>query len=92
MYEILHAQELQRVLLSRMHVPHSLTSPFMPDLQQAALIDRLSWSMRSTHQRLGKPAWALFTSTQKSKIFQDSLSHRIFRRMHEVLNIDGNKN
>ena len=34
---------------------------------------------------------ALFTSTQKPKIFQDSPSHRIFRRMHEVLNIDGNK-
>jgi len=26
------------------------------------------------------------------KIFSDSLSHRIFRRMHEVLNIDENKN
>jgi len=26
------------------------------------------------------------------KIFQDSPSHRIFGRMHEVLNIDKNKN
>jgi hypothetical protein len=34
----------------------------------------------------------LFTSTQKPKIFQDSLSHRIFIRMHEALNIDENKN
>jgi hypothetical protein len=35
---------------------------------------------------------ALFTSTQKRKIFQDSPSHRIFRHMHGVLNIDENKN
>ena len=34
---------------------------------------------------------ALFTSTQKPKIFQDSPSHRIFRHMHGVLNIDENK-
>jgi len=26
------------------------------------------------------------------KNFQDSLSHQIFSRMHEVLNIDKNKN
>ena len=35
---------------------------------------------------------ALFTSTQKPKIFQGSSSYRIFRRMHRVLNIDENKN
>jgi len=35
---------------------------------------------------------ALFTSMQKLKIFQDSPSHRIFIRMHKVLNIDKNKN
>ena len=35
---------------------------------------------------------ALFTSYQKPKIFQDSPSHQIFRRMHGVLNIDENKN
>ena len=34
---------------------------------------------------------ALFTSSQKPKIFQDSPSHRIFRHMHGVLNIDKNK-
>jgi len=35
----------------------------------------------------------LYTIHQKkSKIFQDSLSHRILRHMHEVLNIDKNKN
>ena len=34
---------------------------------------------------------ALFTSTPKPKIFQDFPSHRIFRHMHEVLNIDGKK-
>jgi len=35
---------------------------------------------------------ALFTSTQNPKTFQDSPSHRIFRRMHEVLNINKIKN
>jgi hypothetical protein len=35
---------------------------------------------------------ALFTSIQKLKNFQDSPSHRIFIRMHEVLNVDKNKN
>ena len=35
---------------------------------------------------------ALFTSTQKFKIFQNFSSHRIFKRMHKVLNIDENKN
>ena len=34
----------------------------------------------------------LFTFTPKPKIFQDFPSHRIFKHMHEVLNIDGNKN
>jgi len=34
---------------------------------------------------------ALFTSTQKTKIFQDSPSHRIFIHMHGALNIDENK-
>jgi hypothetical protein len=29
---------------------------------------------------------------KKPKIFQDFPSHRIFRRMHGVLNIDENKN
>jgi len=29
---------------------------------------------------------------QKTKTFQNSLSHRIFRHMHEELNIDRNKN
>jgi len=33
----------------------------------------------------------LFTSTQNLKNFQDFLSHRIFRRMHGVLNINENK-
>jgi len=35
---------------------------------------------------------ALFSSSQKPKSFQDFLSHRIFRHMHETLNIDENKN
>jgi len=30
--------------------------------------------------------------TPKRKFFQDFLSHRIFRRMHRVLNINENKN
>jgi hypothetical protein len=43
----------------------------------------------STSPRFSK---ALFTSNPKHKIFQDSSSHRIFRHMHGVLNIDENKN
>ena len=35
---------------------------------------------------------ALFSSPRNSKIFEDSLSHRILRHMHEILNIDENKN
>ena len=36
--------------------------------------------------------FGMFTSTKKLKNFQDSPSHRIFRRMHGVLNVDKNKN
>jgi len=35
---------------------------------------------------------ALFSSPKVLQNFSDSPSHRIFRRMHEVLNIDENKN
>jgi len=35
---------------------------------------------------------ALFSFQKILQIFSDSPSHRIFRRMHEVLNIDENKN
>jgi hypothetical protein len=35
---------------------------------------------------------ALFSSTKILQNFSDSPAHRIFRRMHEVLNIDENKN
>jgi len=35
---------------------------------------------------------ALFSSQKILQNFSDSPSHRIFRRMHEVLNIDENKN
>jgi len=35
---------------------------------------------------------ALFSSQKILQIFSDSPSHRIFRRMHEVLNMDKNKN
>jgi hypothetical protein len=35
---------------------------------------------------------ALFTSQKNLQNFSDSASHRIFRRMHGVLNIDENKN
>ena len=34
----------------------------------------------------------MFTSTKKPKNSQDFPSHQIFRRMHEVLNINENKN
>jgi len=36
--------------------------------------------------------WALFSSPRNSKTFQDSLSHRILRHMHEALNINKIKN
>ena len=36
--------------------------------------------------------WALFSSPRNSKSFQDSLSHRILRHMHEALNINKIKN
>jgi hypothetical protein len=35
---------------------------------------------------------ALFSSSKILQNFSDSPSHRIFRRMHGVLNIDKNKN
>jgi hypothetical protein len=35
---------------------------------------------------------ALFGSQKILQNFSDSPSHQIFRRMHEVLNIDENKN
>jgi len=35
---------------------------------------------------------ALFSYSKILQNFSDSPSHRIFRRMHEVLNIDKNKN
>jgi len=35
---------------------------------------------------------ALFNSQKILQNFLDSSSHQIFRRMHEVLNIDENKN
>jgi len=35
---------------------------------------------------------ALFSSPKILQNFSDSPSHRIFRRMHEVLNINENKN
>jgi hypothetical protein len=41
------------------------------------------------------PSAAILLPRRSSKIlqnFSDSPSHRIFRRMHEVLNIDKNKN
>jgi hypothetical protein len=36
--------------------------------------------------------WALFTSSKILQKFSNSSSHRIFRRMYGVLNIDKNKN
>jgi len=35
---------------------------------------------------------ALFSSSKILQNFSDSPSHQIFRRIHEVLNIDENKN
>ena len=42
--------------------------------------------------KLIEKAWALFSYPKILQNFSDFLSHRIFRRMHEVLNIDENKN
>ena len=51
------------------------------------------WARQTWELRLDRPhTEALFTSTQNPKFFQNFPSHRIFRRMHEVLNIDENKN
>jgi len=38
------------------------------------------------------PSRALFTSLKILQNFSDFPSHQIFRRVHEVLNIDENKN
>ena len=38
------------------------------------------------------PVWALFSSSKILQKFSDFSSHRIFRRIHRVLNIDENKN
>jgi hypothetical protein len=38
------------------------------------------------------PIRALFSSQKILQNFSDSPSHQIFRRIHEVLNIDENKN
>jgi len=43
-------------------------------------------------KRKGKELWALFTFQKILQNFSDSPSHQIFRCMHEVLNIDENKN
>ena len=40
----------------------------------------------------GRWTWALFSSQKNLQNFSDSPSHRIFRGMHEVLNINENKN
>ena len=42
--------------------------------------------------RSGVCTKALFSSQKILQSFSDSPSHRIFRHMHEVLNIDKNKN
>ena len=43
-------------------------------------------------EQLNKFTWALFTSQKILQNFSDFPSHQIFKRMHEVLNIDENKN
>jgi len=46
----------------------------------------------ATTSALRRESRALFTCQKILQNFSHSLSHRIFRRMHEVLNIDENKN
>jgi len=54
-------------------------------------IDR--WlALMATAVQLLRLLVALFSSQKILQNFSDSLSHRIFRHMHEVLNIDKNKN
>jgi len=56
-----------------------LNRPLLKPIQESSEVVKRSLSIK-------------FTSTQKTKIFQGFPSYWIFRRMHEVLNIDKNKN
>ena len=54
--------------------------------QELALLHTWTWVTSRTY------AEALFTSQKILQNFSHSPSHRIFRCMHEILNIDENKN
>ena len=51
-------------------------------------------SLHGTRSTIDSRDWdsGLFSFQKFCKIFSDSLSHRIFRRIYKVLNIDENKN
>jgi len=57
---------------------------------------KIFWELNKTSVYLSsseaKFFLALFSSPRNPKSFQNSLSHRILRHMHEALNIDENKN
>ena len=65
---------------------------FMKTMTISALGVRLSPKAALNVVSLTWYITALFSYSSKPKIFQDFLSHRIFGHMHEVLNIDENKN
>jgi hypothetical protein len=52
---------------------------------------RIKWQQKKEKRKQSTHSNVLFTFTPKPKIFQDSPSHQIFRRMHEILNIDEKK-
>jgi len=70
----------------------NLSIPILSQEKSQEAVVVLSFAMM-TYKRFVKFLYkALFTFTQKPKIFQDSPSHRMFRRMNGVLNIGKNKN
>ena len=82
---------------------HLLSSAFFPVVcllrnvacrRPVARVSCCCWfaSWRSVGTAGDQATWALFSSPQKAKSFQDFPSHRILRHMHEALNIDESKN
>jgi len=76
-------------------IAHPRESEFLVDLSSSfavfSLLVKIFWPIivicaNNTEMQLFRPCLL------PSKIFQDSPSYRIFRRMHGVLNINKNKN
>ena len=84
---------------TRTYVSRSLLSPDRTGLySDASLASCTSFGvlaltyMEAGGRRAGKATEALFSFQNLLQNFSDSSSHRIFRRIHRVLNIDKNKN